>query len=225
MRALEPMLCEIRSDYRADPDLSRVVLNSTSWFEACLAVGVLSETMPAQTLVALANLREAIKELPRCPLPMRTDFDRLARTWSLEHEGMAWTRRFEHPAGEYSITLLGEGNFVYDIVIGVDGSSIMLMANNAAEDYIHPDAVDLMIERPEILVTVIDLAQAMGLPFYPMFYMSLEDWQCEYATTVFTEVVSGFDRVRHELPASVLPKPKSRTRKRRSRKKASSTAA
>lgn len=225
MRAVEPMLSEIRSDYHADPDLSRVLLNSTSWFEACLAVGVLSEAVPARTLVTFANLRETIKELPRCPLPMRTDFDGLARTWSLEREGMAWTRRFEHPAGEYSITLLGEGNFAYDIVIRTGDGTIMLMPNNAAEDFIHPDAVDLMMERPEILDSVIDLTQAMGLPLYPMFYMSLEDWQREYATAVFTEVISGFDRVRHELPVSVLPQPKAKPRKRRSRKKAGSTAA
>lgn len=225
MRAVEPMLCEIRSDYLADPDLSRVVLNSTSWFEACLAVGVLSEAVPARTLVTFANLREAIKELPRCPLPMRTDFDGLARAWSLEREGMAWTRRFQHPAGEYSITLLGEGNFVYDIVIRVGGRTLMLMPNNAAEDYIHPDAIDLMLDRPDILGTMIDLTQAMGLPFYPMFYMSLEDWQHEYATAVFTEVISGFDRVRCELPVSVLPMPKIKARKPRLRKKVPSTAA
>lgn len=225
MRAVEPMLCEIRSDYLADPDLSRVVLNSTSWFEACLAVGVLSESVPARTLVTFANLREAIKELPHCPLPMRTDFDGLARTWSLEREGMAWTRRFEHSAGEYSITLLGEGNFVYDIVIRVGGSTLMLMPNNATEDFIHPDIIDLMMECPDILGSVIDLTQAMGLPFYPMFYMSLEDWQCEYATAVFTEVISDFDRVRHELPVSVLPRPQAKPRKRRSRKKAPGTAA
>lgn len=226
MRAVEPMLTEIRSDYRNDPELTRAVLNATSWFEASLAVGVLSESMPMRTLVTFANLREAIKELPRCPLPMRTDFEGLARTWSLERDGMAWARRFEHSAGEYSIALLGEGNFVYDIVIRIDGRTLMLMPENTAEDFINPDAIDVMMERPDILGSVIDLTQAMGLPFYPMFYMSLEDWQHEYATTVFTEVISDFDRVQHELPASVLPKPGPKSGHRRARKKkAARTAA
>lgn len=226
MHAVEPMLIEVRSDYRNEPDLTRVVLNATSWFEASLAVGVLSETMPVRTLVTFANLREAIKELPRCPLPMRIDFEGLARTWSLERDGMAWSRRFDHAAGEYSIALLGEGNYVYDIVIRIDGRTLMLMPENAAEDFINPDAIDLMMERPDILASIIDLTQAMGLPFYPMFYMSLEDWRNEYATAVFTEVISGFDRVQHELPASVLPKPAPKPKRPRSRKKkAARTAA
>jgi hypothetical protein len=224
MRAVEPMLTEIRSDYRNDPDLTRAVLNATSWFEASLAVGVLSDAMPARTLVKFANLREAIKELPRCPLPMRTDFEGLARTWSLERDGMAWTRRFDHSAGEYSIALLGEGNYVYDIVIRIDGRTLMLMPDNAAEDFINPDAIDLMMERPDIFSSVVDLTQAMGLPFYPMFYMSLEDWQHEYATAVFTEVISDFDRVRHELPASVLPKPAHKPKRPRSHKKKAAAA-
>lgn len=225
MRAVEPMLNEIRSDYRHDPELTRVVLNATSWFEASLAVGVLSETMPARTLVTFANLRETIKELPRCPLPMRTDFEGLARTWRLERDGMAWARQFEHSAGEYSIALLGEGNYVYDIVIRVEGRTLMLMPENAVDDFINPDVIDLMMERPDILGSVIDLTQAMGLPFYPMIYMSLEDWQHEYATAVFTEVISDFDRVQHELPASVLPKPAPKPRHPRPRKKKAHAAA
>ncbi len=219
MRAVEPMLTEIRSDYRSEPDLTRVVLNATSWFEASLAMGLLSEAMPARTLVKFANLREAIKELPRCPLPMRIDFEGLARTWSLERDGMAWARRFDHSAGEYSIALLGEGNYVYDIVIRIDGRTLMLMPDNATEDFINPGAIDLMMERPDIFGSVIDLTQAMGLPFYPMFYMSLEDWRHEYATAVFSEIIEDFDRFREPMTVSQGPELKPKHRRARSRKK------
>jgi hypothetical protein len=227
MRAVEPMLADIRSDYHSDPELTRVVLNATSWFEASLAVGLLSESMPARTLVTFTNLREAIKELPRCPMAMHTDFESLARIWGLDREEMAWSRRFDDSAGDYSIALLGEGNYVYDIVIRTGGRTLMLMPENRSEDFINPEVIDLMMERPDILGSVIDLSQAMGLPFYPMFYMSLEDWQQEYASAVFTEVISGFDRVQHELPPDVLPKPqpKPRTRKPHARKKNAAPAA
>lgn len=226
MRAVEPMLAEIRSDYDNDPDLTRVILNATSWFEASLAIGVLSEAMSVRTLVTFANLREAIKELPRCPMAMRIDFEGLARTWNLERDGMAWNRRFDHAAGEYSIALLGEGNYVYDIVIRIDGHTLMLMPANAAEDFINPDAIDLMMERPDILSAVIDLTQAMGLPFYPMFYMSLEDWQHEYAATVFTEIITDFDRFRESAAATkAVPELRPGRRRPRSRKKKARAAA
>lgn len=201
MRPVAPMLENVRSDYRAEPDLTRVVLNAISWFEVSLAVGVLTERIPVRSLVTFANIREAIKELPRCPLPMPTDLESLARSWSLEREDMAWSRRFDDAVGDYSIALLGEGNFVYDIVIRTNGRTLMLMPEDRSEDFLNPEVVDLMVERPDILGSVIDLTEAMGLPFYPMFYMSLEDWQQEYATAVFGEVLSDFDRARREAPA------------------------
>lgn len=207
MRPVEPMLAGVRTDYQTDPTTARVVLNATSWFEVSLAVGVLTDRIPVRSIVALANVREAIKELPRCPLPMPIDFESLARTWNLEREDMAWSRRFDDSAGDYSIALLGEGNFVYDIVIRTDGRTLMLMPEDSSEDFLNPEVVDLMVERPDILGSVIDLTEAMGLPFYPMFYMSLEDWQQEYATVVFDEVLSDFDRTRRELPGSVSPEP------------------
>ncbi|MRS11903.1 MAG: hypothetical protein EG823_02375 [Actinobacteria bacterium] len=227
MRAVELMLADIRSDYQTDSDLTRVLLNATSWFEASLAVGLLAESMPARSIVGFANVREAIKELPRCPMPMHVDLESLARIWNLEREDMAWSRSFDGPAGDYSIALLGEGNFLYDVVIRAGGRTLMLMPGNRAEDFINPEVIDLVMEYPEILGSLVDLTTAMSLPFYPMFYMSLEDWQQEYATAVFNEVIAGFDRKRHELPASVLPKPepKPRSRKPRSRKKKAAPAA
>ena len=207
MRALEPLLSDVRSEYRSDPDLLRVVLNATSWVEASLGVDVLAESMTPRTLVKFANIREAIKELPRCPMGMPIDFEGLARIWNLEREGMAWVRPFEDPAGDYSVVLLGEGNFLYDIVIRADGRTLMWMPQRSEDDFLNPDVVDLIMERPTVLGNVIDLLQAMGLPFSPLFYMSLEDWRQEYAQAVFEDVAQGFSTVKrrdflHDCSAS-----------------------
>ncbi len=204
MRPVEPMLADVRTDYKADPATARVVLNATSWFEATLALGVLAETLSPRSLVTFANVREAIQQLPRCPLPISTDFESLARAWELEREGTAWARSFGSDEKAYSIVLIGEGNFVYDIVIRAEGRVLMLMPENTADEFLNPEVVELMMESPAILGSIVDLMQAMGLPFYPMFYMSLEDWQQEHATAVFGEVLTDFDRVQRELPASVL---------------------
>jgi hypothetical protein len=189
---VEPLLVDARSGYEADRDLHRVALNAVSWVEANLAVECLAETISQKALVTVANIREAIKELPGCPLAMPMDFEGLARVWELEREGHAWRRTFADEAGEYSILLLGDGNYCYDIVVRADGRTLMWMPRNRDEDFLNPDVIDLMMQRPGVLRSVIDLLQTMGLSFYPAFYLSLEDWRQEYAQTMFDEVVELF---------------------------------
>lgn len=97
----------------------------------------------------------------------------------------------------------------------------MLMPPDRSQDFVNPEVIDLVVERPTILASVVDLTVAMGLPFYPMFYMSLEDWRQEYATAVFSEIVDGFDRFREPAVveaarAAVAPvkhKPRRRAKK------------
>jgi hypothetical protein len=186
------MLERIRSHYASDPDLSRVVLNAASWVEANLAVEVMNESATEKTLVTAANIREVIRELPRCPLAMAIDFEGLARVWGLEREGNAWARSFPDDGGSFSVVLLGEGNYCYDIVVRTDDSTHMWMPNDRDGDFVNPEVIDLVIERPSILGAIVELTEAMGLPFYPMFYMSLEDWRQEYAQDVFDEVMHDF---------------------------------
>jgi len=193
VRPVEPMLEDARSHYASDPDLNRVVLNATSWVEANLALELLTESLPEKALVTIANIREAVKELPRCPLSMSLDFDSLAQVWNLEREGMGWVRSFEDTAGNYSIVLLGEGNFCYDIIVRTDHRTLMWMPKSSEEDFLNPDIIDLIMERPTVLGNVVELLKAMGLPFYPTFYLSLEDWRQEYAQVIFDEVVQGFN--------------------------------
>jgi len=95
----------------------------------------------------------------------------------------------------------------------------MLMPPDRAQDFVNPEVLDLMVERPDILGSVVDLTIAMGLAFYPMFYMSLEDWRQEYAAAVFGEIIEDFDKYRE--PAVVAearaaaPKVKHKPRRRK----------
>lgn len=194
MRAVEPLLVNARSHYEADRDLHRVVLNATSWMEANLAIEVLAESVPEKALVTVANIREAIKELPRCPMAMAIDLEGLSRVWELQREGSAWTRSFEDSLGNYQILLLGDGNYCYDIVVRTDARTLMWMPMRSEEDFLNPDVIDLMMERPTVLKNVIELLQAMGLAFYPTFYLSLDDWRQEYAQTILEECAAAFGR-------------------------------
>lgn len=202
MRGLEPLVEQARQHYEFDRDLNKIVINSVSWVEANLAVELLSESVPSKTLVTTANVREAIKELPRCPMAIPMDLKGLAWAWGMERDGTSWARSFEDAHGEYQVLLLGEGNFLYDIVVRVGGKTIMWMPHDSNEEFLNPEIIDLIMERPAVLNTFIDLVQAMGLPFYPSFYMSLEDWRQEYAQAAFEEVMDVFGQ------SDGKPKPK-----------------
>jgi hypothetical protein len=152
-------------------------------------------------------------------MPMSLDFESLARIWELAREEHAWTRRFEDEAGEYSIALLGDGNYLYDVVIRAEERTLMLMPPDRAQDFVNPEVIDLFVERPAVLGSVVDLTIAMGLPFYPIFYMSLEDWQQEYAAAVFGEIIEGFEKRREPTAADQAPAvgtaPRRKTRRRK----------
>lgn len=219
MLAVESLLADVRAHYAADPDLSRILMNATSWLEANLAVQLLADLVPERALVTAANIREAVKELPQCPLAMRVDLETLARVASLERDGMAWSRTYHDSEGDYSIALLGDGNYCYDIVVRTAAGTIMWMPADRECDFLNPEIVDLMMERPTLLGNVIDLLQAMGLTFYPSFYLSLDDWRQEYAAAVFGEIIEGFDRFREpavvEKAQAEAPRPKHRPRRRK----------
>ncbi|MRR10924.1 hypothetical protein EG835_00160 [bacterium] len=210
MVSLQPLLEEARSHYTCAPDLHHVVLNAASWVEANLAVELLADSVPEKALVTIANIREAIKELPRCPITMAGDFESLAQAWRLEPDGSGWSRTFEDGDTGYTIMLLGDGNYCYDIMIRTGGRTLALMPKDS-EDFLNPDIIELIIECPSVLGNVIALIQAMGLVFYPTFYLSIEDWRQEHAQAVFEEVLELFGQERHAIEP---PKRRARARKK-----------
>ena len=188
-------VAEIRPYFATpDKDLLKVVLNAVSNAEANLALDLLIEKVPPKSLVTAANLREAIKDLPRCPIPMAVDFSTLARVWELERHDNSYVRAFEDPAGDYEVCLLGEGNMCFDIVVRTEDGMCMWLPDRPEEDFVDTDVMDLVMERQTLLRNVVDLVHAMGLPFSPTFYLSLEDWHLEYAESIFSEFDQAFRR-------------------------------
>ena len=206
MQPLTRLIGAIRAHYHNDPDLLRTVINSASWFEASLAMTLARDAICEKHLTYAANIRESIRELPRCPLTMPTDFETLAGIWALERAGHGWERECEDPDGCYTIVLLGEGNHCYDIVVRADGLTHMWMPFHEG-DYVNPVIIDLLFERVTLLPVIVELVAAMGLAFSPLFYLSLDDWHQEYAETMYGEVADIFGEPLKGLgstPASAL---------------------
>lgn len=165
-----------------DGAVLRTLINSVSTAEAGLALGILREHgVPDRTLVHALNLREALIELPASPFPMRTDFDSLAKVLDLRNRLGCYHKDYVFPGGRFRIELLGQGNLCYDIVVSVGKKRAFLKPAPIGEDFVRPEALDLILNSGEMLREVVEIVRSMQMVFNPSFYMSVDDWLMEHA--------------------------------------------
>lgn len=182
-------LASVRPHYRAEKrELLRILLNAASPAEADFALHILKDSMPERDLVSAVNMREGLAELPSCPFPMAIDCETLSRIARLERDRNAWRRTFSDPDGEYSLVLLGDGNLCYDLIISAEAGNVFWTPHPRNGAIIHPDALDLVLERETLLREVIGIVMAMGMSFSPTFYLSLDDWMLEYAEQAMSDL-------------------------------------
>lgn len=176
-------LSQLRGHYVDDNrDLLRILINATSTTEANLALEVLRQSMPEKDIVLACNLREVIKALPSSPFQMRTDEETLVKSAQLTKDVASMGKRLDDDI-ELSVTTAG--NLVLDVVVRTESGSRYWNDVPVTDDFMTTDALDLAMESSHLLEAVISLVKDMGLVFNPKFYLSLEDWQMDYAEDVF----------------------------------------
>lgn len=166
----------------------RVLLNATSAAEANLALEVLRQSVPEKVLVIACNLREVLRALPTSPFTMRVDEDTLARTSGLERNMASLQKPLP---GGIELVVTTAGNLVLDLIVKHDAEKYFWTPIPIREDFVNPDVVDLLVESGYLLDEVIELVKCMGIVFNPQFYLSLEDFQMDYAA----EVIQGIDEL------------------------------
>jgi hypothetical protein len=185
-------LSAVRLQYASRRELMRILLNAASPAEADFALHILRETVSEKDLLAAVNVREVLIELPACPFAMATDTETLVRVARLERDRSAWRRRFEDAEGPFAISVLGDGNLCYDVLVSDGERDLFWTPHPRNGAIIHPDALDLVMARETMLQELLGLIIAMGLPFSPTFYLSIDDWMLEYAQQAMTDLGSLF---------------------------------
>ncbi len=189
MLAVVRGLPSVRPYYAGEQrELLRILLNAVSPAEADFALHILGESMTQKELLAAVNLREALRELPACPFAMAIDTATLVRITRLERDRSAWRRRFDDERGPFDIVVLGDGNLCYDLIVSDRERNFFWTPHPRNGVFVHPDALDLVMGRDTLLQEVIGMTIAMGLPFSPTFYLSLDDWKLEYAEQAMTDL-------------------------------------
>lgn len=176
-------LAQLRPHFEGSShDLLSVLLNATSPTEANLALQVLAQTMPEKVLVNACNLREVLFALPRSPFVMPTDEQTIQRAAGLT-QGIASLYKTLADGSELAITTAG--NLVLDVIIRIDGEKYFWNHVPVVDDIVTREALDLAMTSDHLLNALIDLTRCMGADFNPKFYLSLDDWNLDYAHDVF----------------------------------------
>lgn len=182
-------LARLRPAYQPETrDMFRVLLNATSAAEANLALEVLRQSVPEKVLVIACNLREVLRALPTSPFTMRVDEDTLVRTSGLERNMASLGKQLP---GGVELVVTTAGNLVLDLIVKHDAEKYFWTPIPIREDFVNPDVVDLLVESGYLLDEVIELVKSMGIVFNPQFYLSLEDFQMDYAA----EVMQGIEEL------------------------------
>jgi hypothetical protein len=182
MNVAASALADLRTlDDTDDGVLLRTVLNAVSYAEAGFALGLLADRVPQRTLVAALNLRETLRELPISPFAVPVDLDSLARICGLTRGKGFWTTDGEDAGGRYAIEILGQGNLCYDVVLVAGKRRALLKPGPVTEDFVTPEALEMVLEHPKSLRDVIELMTAAGIVYNPRFYMALNEWRQEHA--------------------------------------------
>ena len=159
----------------------RVLLNATSAAEANLALEVLRQTVPERGLVIACNLREVLRALPGSPFTMRVDEATLCKSAGFEAKMASFHKRL--PDG-IELVVTTAGNLVLDLIVKSSGEKYFWTPIPVRDDFVNPEVVDLVVESGYLLDEVIELVKCMGIVFNPRFYLSLADFQLDYAAEV-----------------------------------------
>ncbi len=176
----------LRQHIDAGDDLVRIIVNARSRVEANLALGMLREELSERVLVAALNLREVLDAMPGYPCSMAVDETTLARVAGFTKDRSSWVKTLDDDP-DIALAISTAGNFCFDLVVKVDERSIFWTPPCAEEDFVHPELLDVCLERPALLPAVISLIEDMGLVFNPRFYMSIDDWNLDHLQESFED--------------------------------------
>lgn len=164
----------------ADVDLLAEFISTRSEVNAELAFGMLGAVLGPSELLALANLRELVQDLPETPAHTGSELSILGRSLGYDFTGYSYRLTFDREIGHvFGIELVGEGNTLELVVLHTFGSRYPL--HGGPENAVDPELVGVFLEHPAMLERLLEAFDALGLPISPRFYLRPEDFGIENA--------------------------------------------
>jgi hypothetical protein len=169
-----------------EADLVRTLVNTRSSTEAGLALVVLKDLIPEDSLVFFVNLRELLSELPATPFSAGCELDILERVLGYEKGETSYRRAFYNKGGLFGLEIFGEANRVDHIEIVKLGAHISL--RQGVDGLVEPDALELFLEFEDLGDTIVEALRNLGMSLSPRFYYSVADYVLENGAAGVTDV-------------------------------------
>ena len=173
-----------------ESDLVRTLVNARSTSEANLALVVLKDLVPDDSLVFFVNLRELLSELPPTPFSAGCELEILERVLGYEKGPGSYRRAFYSKGGVFGLEFFGEANRVDRIeIVSLDAHIVL---REAEDELVESDALETFLEYEDLGDTIVEALRNLGMPLSPRFYYTVADYVmengAESATAVFEEL-------------------------------------
>jgi hypothetical protein len=169
----------------ADPDLVASMLSAVSDADATISFTLLRESIPDEHLLALANLRELLFELPQAPFRVGEELGILAPAAGYEDTGHSYRRLFESSHGVFGLEFMGRARNCDGIFVHTPGSRMQLGPDG---DYrLDAEMIVLFIHHRIVLDALLEALELLGLPLCPTFYVSVDDYLAEHCAAAASE--------------------------------------
>lgn len=170
-----------------DLDLVELLLTSLSAGEAVMAYSLLRDTLPSSALIALANLREIIAEIPETPFNAGTGLDALVSAAGYEPTGHSYRKMFEGEHGVFGLEFFGEGTRCDGIAVHTETSRLYLHGDQRSRiDHL---MLEIIVSYPELLDEILEGLQVLGIALEPRIYLTDSDFPAEHAASAAGQVM------------------------------------
>ena len=161
-----------------DRQLVAEVLCACDDTDAAFALTLLNDSLPERALLALANLRSAVRQLPDPPFLTELPLGTLV-SHGYEHTGRSYRMLFESDHGVFGVEFVGDGRVVEAVLVHTANSRCKLGSLEAAG--VEGDVVQVLLNHPSLSAHLGEALEALGRPVERHEYRSSAEFLGEHA--------------------------------------------
>lgn len=177
---------EISSD---DLEVVDALLTSRMVSEAICAYQVLSDIVDPHAMVALANLRGIIAQLPDPPFTAGTGMDILATAGGYEYTGHSYRRLFDGARDVFGLEFVGGGTRCDAVVVHTAERRYFLHGD--IEHTLDHAMLAALVSHDGLLDAILEGLQLLGQELDPLIYLTANDFPEENAVAAACEMFSA----------------------------------
>lgn len=166
------------------------LLNSRSEVEATCAYSHLRAVLTEPEVVALANLREVLAEIPETPFMTAEPLDVLVEKCGFERSERSYRRLYDTGLGVFGIEFRGDHSLCERIVVHTaDGACVT--TGGDVDCIVDPCVLHAAFTHHALIDEIVGALNMLGVGPEPRVYLVAEDFSAAHAAGAATEMLGG----------------------------------